>query len=154
MPERGVDRGLYPLLVRHAVQGYSQDGDPIGAPGDQQGYFDFSGMGQMFSSARDLVALITAHLGERPIDSTILQALRLTRQSVFRMNPRTTQALAFEINDFGGPIIVDKPGGLNSSSTYIGMVLERRLGVVILSNRGGQDLYEMARESLVPALAR
>ena len=70
------------------------------------------------------------------------------------MNPRNTQALAWEVNDFGGPVIVDKPGGLNNSSTYMGIVLERRLGVVILSNRGGQDFYEMARQSLVPALAR
>jgi beta-lactamase class C len=154
LPERGADSGLSPALMRRAVQGYSQDGDPIGAPGDQQGYFDFPGTSQMFSSTRDLVAFLAAHLGERPVEPVMREALQLTRLGVFRMNPRNTQALAWEVNDLGGPLIVDKPGGINNSSTYIGMVLERKLGVVILANRGGQDLYEMTRQKLLPALAR
>jgi beta-lactamase class C len=154
LPERDADGRFSPQLARRAVQGYSEDGNPIGAPGDQQGYFYFPGTSQMFSSARDLVGFLAAHLGERPVDPVLREALRFTRQGAFPMSPRVTQALAWEINDFGGPVMVDKPGGLNNSSTYVGMVLERRLGVVFLSNRGGQDPYVMARQTLLPALAR
>jgi beta-lactamase class C len=82
------------------------------------------------------------------------EALQLTRQGIFRITPRNTQALAWEVNDYGGPLVVDKPGGLNNSSTYIGLVPERKLGIVILANRGAQDPHEMVRSILLPALAR
>jgi beta-lactamase class C len=156
MPDREPNGrgGLSPALVRRAVQGYSERGDPIGAPGDQQGYFDFPGMSQMFSSARELAVFVTAHLGELPVEPVMREAMQLSLQGVFRIDPHRTQALAWEINDFGGPRSVDKPGGLNNSSTYIGMVPERKLGIVILANRGGHKLYEMGRQSLLPALAR
>lgn len=156
MPDRGPHGrgGLSPALVRRAVQGYSERGDPIGVPGDQQGYFNFPGMSQMFSCARDLATFLAAHLGELPVEPVMREAMQLSLQGVFRIDPRHAQALAWEINDFGGPHIIDKPGGLNNSSTYIGMVPQSKLGIVILANRGGQKLYEMGRETLLPALAR
>ena len=152
---RGADsRGeLPPALMPRAVQGYTKEGEPMGAPGDQEGYYDIPGTEQMFSSARDMAALIAANLGEFPIDRTLREAMQLTQQGVFKISPRNTQALAWEVNDYGGPVIVDKPGGLENSSTYIGMVPKRRLGIVILTNRGYQHPYEIARQSLLPALA-
>jgi len=143
-----------PALMRRFVQGYSQDGEPIGEPGNQETYYDFPGGGQMFSSARDLAILLAANLGELPIDRTLQSAMRLTQRGIFRVEPRVTQAMAWEVNDFGGPVIVDKPGGRDSSSAYFGMVPSKNLGIVILSNRGFQHPYDMAREVLLPALAR
>jgi beta-lactamase class C len=156
VPERGANgRGeLTPALMRRAVQGYSEDGDPIGGPGDQQGYYAFPGTGQMFSSARDLAVFLAANLGELPVDPVLQEAMQLTQQGVFRISARNTQALAWEVNDFGGPLIVDKPGGLNNSSTYIGTVPSKKLGIVILANRGNQHPYEIARRMILPALAR
>ena len=61
---------------------------------------------------------------------------------------RTTQALAWEINDNSEPPIVEKNGGLNNSSTYIGMMPQRQLGIVILVNRGSQDPAEIGRRIL------
>jgi len=153
---RGADgRGeLPPALMPRAVQGYTKEGEPMGAPGDQEGYYDTPGTEQMFPSARDIAALLAANLGELPIDPTLREAMQLTQQGVFKISPRNTQALAWEVNDFGGPVIVDKPGGLENSSTYIGMIPSKGLGIVILTNRGYQHPYEIARESLLPALAR
>jgi hypothetical protein len=48
--------------------------------------------------------------------------------SVFGPFDLRPNSLAWEIHDHGGPLIVDKPGGLHNSSTYIGMVPERKLG--------------------------
>ena len=110
------DGGLSPALARRAVQGYSEDGDPIGAPGDQQSYFDFPGTGQMFSSARDLAIFLAAHLGDVAVAPVLREAMQLATQGVFRISARNTQTLAWEVNDFGGPVIVDKPGGLNNAS--------------------------------------
>ena len=141
-------------IMGRAVQGYSDKGDLVGAPGDQQGYFSFPGAGQMFSSARDLATFVAAQMGELDVPLELRDAMQLTQQGMFRISPQVTQGLAWEINEHGGPRIIDKPGGLNNSSTYIGIVPERRLGVVILANRGNQAIYEIARHVLLPALAR
>ena len=151
MPERGVLAAEFPGRV---VQGYADDGKPNGAPGDQQTYFDFPGTGQMFSSARDLAIFLAAELGELPLDAELRDAMQTTQQPVFRISPRNAQGMAWEVNEFGGPPIVDKPGGLDNASTYIGLVPGRQLGVVILSNRGNQYPHDLAREKLLPDLER
>ena len=49
---------------------------------------------------------------------------------------------------------MDKPGGLNNASAYIGLVLERKLGIVILINRGDVFPFEAARQVILPQLAQ
>ena len=156
VPERGPDdRALMsPQLLGRAVQGYSEDGEPIGLPGNQQGFFDFPGTGQMFTSPRDLAVLLAACLGDGRVDPQIRDALQLTQRELFRLGPQHAQAMAWEINTQSGPTIIDKPGGLDNASAYVGLVPERRLGVVILSNRGDVELYKIARETLLPELSR
>src|SRR5258705_7883271 len=140
----------HPLAAEHAplpgaVQGYGEDGEPIGAPGNQQSYYEFPGTGQMFSSARDLAVLLAANLGEVPLDPELSAAMQLTQRGVFRIDSRHTQALAWEVTNFGGPTIVDKPGGIDNASAYVGMVPDQRLGIVILVNRGSRNPHEVAR---------
>ena len=151
VPERG---DLAAEIPERAVQGYSEDGHPVGAPGDQQSYFDFPGTGQMFASARDLATFLAAELDELPLDPVLRAAMQWTQQPVFRISLRNAQAMAWEVNAFGGPPIVDKPGGLDNASTYIGLIPSRKVGIVILANRGNQYPHEIARETLLPALAR
>jgi beta-lactamase class C len=151
IPERGELAAEFP---GRAVQGYADDGKPVGAPGDQQSYFDFPGTGQMFSSPRDLAIFLAAELGELPLDPVLRDAMQMTQQAVFHISPRNAQGMAWEVNEFGGPPIVDKPGGLDNASTYVGLVPSRKLGLVILSNRGNQHPHEIAREKLLPALER
>jgi beta-lactamase class C len=139
---------LAPELLGRAVQGYGEDGEPIGQPGDQQSYYDFPGTGQMFSSARDLARFLAANLGDLEIDEAFQQALQRTHRSLFRLGPHHAQAMAWEVEDHNGLLIVDKPGGLNNSSTYIGMVPSSKLGIVILLNRGNQHPYELGRRLL------
>jgi beta-lactamase class C len=151
IPERGELAAEFPGRV---VQGYAEDGQPVGTPGDQQSYFDFPGTGQMFSSPRDLATFVAAELGELPLDPVLRDAMQMTQQAAFRISPRNAQGMAWEVNAFGGPPIVDKPGGLDNASTYVGLVPSRKLGLVILSNRGNQYPHEVAREKLLPALER
>ena len=156
VPERGPDDRamLAPQYLQRAVQGYSKDGQPIGVPGNQQGYFDFPGTGQMFSSARDLAILLAALIDDRPVDPRLREALQLTEQEAFRVSPQHGQAMAWEINRGDGVTIIDKPGGLDNASAYIGFMPERKVGVVILVNRGDAFPYEAARNAILPALAR
>ena len=44
--------------------------------------------------------------------------------------------------------MIDKNGGLNNASAYMGMMPARRLGIVILSNRGGIDVAQAGRRAL------
>jgi beta-lactamase class C len=157
VPERGPDNRaiMDPLFMRRTVQGYSADGMPIGPPGNQQSYFDFPGTGQMFSSARDLAILVAACLGDQNnLDPQIGKALRFTQREFFRVDAQYGQAMAWEVNDLAGPTIIDKPGGLNNTSAYVGLVPERKLGLVILSNRGDIHPYDPARTAILPALAK
>jgi beta-lactamase class C len=165
VPERGPDNRaiMRPELVARAVQGYSLHGEPIGLPGNQQSYFDFPGTGQMFSSARDLGILLAACLGERPLTSStsgaasareLREALQLTQREELRVSAQYAQAMAWEIESPFGMTIVDKPGGLDNASAYIGLVPERKIGLVILANRGDVHPFEMARSTILPELAR
>jgi len=156
VPERGPDDQaiMAPELLRRAVQGYGKDDAVIGLPGNQQGYFDFPGAGQMFSSARDLAIMLAACLGEPPIDPKLHVALQASQQEAFRINAQHAQALAWEIENAPNLTIVDKPGGLNNASAYIGLVLERKLGIVILINRGDVFPFEAARQVILPQLAQ
>jgi beta-lactamase class C len=162
VPERGPDDRavMNPQFLARAVQGYSLHGEPIGVPGNQQSYFDFPGTGQMFSSARDLAILLAACLGERSPASGaasargLREALQLTQQEEFRVTAQHAQAMAWEIENPFGVTIVDKPGGLDNASAYVGLVPERKIGLVILANRGDVHPFEMARSTILPELAR
>lgn len=157
VPERGPDNRavMEPQFMRRTVQGYSADGMPIGPPGNQQSYFDFPGTGQMFSSARDLAILVTVSLGgQKVVDPQLGKALQFTQHEFFRVDAQYGQAMAWEIKSTSGPTIIDKPGGLNNASAYVGLVPARKVGLVILSNRGDIHPYDAARTAILPALAK
>jgi beta-lactamase class C len=151
VPGRGLGgrAELPPPLMERAVQGYGRNGEPIGLPGDQQTHYDFAGTGQMFSSARDLGVFLAANLDEMPMDPALQQAMQSTRQGVFQISGQILQGLAWEVNDYQVAVVVDKPGGINNSSTYIGLVPRHRLGLVLLINRGEQYAHEFGRKFLV-----
>jgi beta-lactamase class C len=139
--------------MRYAVQGYSDNGTPIGAPGNQQGYFDFPGTGQMFTSARDLATFLAACLDGATADPQLREALRMTQREMFHVSRQFGQAMAWENVDVNGVGIVDKPAGLNNASAYIGLVPARKIGVLLLANRG-EFPTEIARYRILPALSR
>jgi beta-lactamase class C len=144
---------LPPELLRRAVQGYGEDGTPIGAPGNQQGYYHFPDTGQMFSSARDLVRLLAFHLGELSAPPSLKAAMEIAQRPVASYGPHNAQGLAWEINTSAGPTIVEKNAGLNNTSGYLGMIRANKIAIVILTNRGNQNPAEVGRR-LLPALAR
>ncbi len=140
---------LDPALRSRAVQGYDEDGAPIGAPGDVQGYYLWPGSAQMFSSARDMAAFVAANLGELENERPLQDAMQFAQQALIPAGPHRSQALAWDILGFGEQTIVEKNGGLNNSSIYIGMVKRAKLGIVILCNRGNQETVETGRRILL-----
>jgi len=84
-------RAIIAATDPRAVQGYTKEGEPMGAPGDQEGYYDISGTEQMFSSARDMAALLAANLGELPMDPMLREAMRLTQRGIFKISPQSVR---------------------------------------------------------------
>ena len=78
----------------------------------------------------------------KPINPGMLPGIAL------RIGPRNVQALAWEIVGGDEPI-VEKYGGLNNASADIGMMPDRKLGLVILTNRGNHYPNEVGRRILL-----
>ena len=135
-----------------AVQGYGEVASRSAFPATSRA-ITISGTGQIFSPARDLATLLPP-IWRWTDRSDLRAAMQLTQRSVFRIDPHNAQALAWEVNNFGGPTIVDKPGGIDNASAYLGMVPDQRLGIVILVNRGSRNPHEVARNIILPELAR
>ncbi len=155
LPDRGEDNRaeLTPHVMRRLVQGYSDGGSAIGPPGNQQSYYDFAGTGQMFSSSRDLAIFMAACLGEKVADPQLAQALRMTQQEMFHVSDKFGQSMAWENVRLDGLEVIDKPGGLNNASAYIGLVPALKIGIVLLANSGNFP-HEIARYQVLPKLAR
>ena len=150
IPRRGKNgrSDLPPPLLQHAVQGYAEEGVAIGQPGDQQTYYDWPGTGQMYSSVRDLAVFLNANMGESRVAPQLRQAMALAQAPAVATGPHGAQALAWEIDTSAAPTVIDKNGGLNNASAYMGMIPARRLGIVVLSNRGGIDVAQAGRRAL------
>jgi hypothetical protein len=78
---------------------------------------------------------LAANLGEVPVEHSLREAMTLAQQGSVSIGPRNLQALAWEILFGEAPTIVEKYGGLQNASAYIGMIPRRKLGIVILGNR-------------------
>jgi beta-lactamase class C len=61
--------------------------------------------------------------------------------------------LAWQRVHIEGALVIDKNGGLRGTSTYIGMLPERHVGVVVMVNRGKYPATSVGRKLLL-ALAR
>lgn len=155
LPERAPDHRamLPPELMKNVVQGYSETGMAIGPPGDQQTYYDFPGTGQMFTSAHDLATFLAAFIDGAAIDPQLRQALQMTQREAFRVSEKFGQAMAWEDIHLNDMVVVDKPGGLNNATAYLGLVPAHKLGIVLLANRG-EFPHEIARYHVLPELAR
>lgn len=131
------------------MQGYARDGTPLGAPGDLQGYYHWLGTGQMYSSAHDMAVFLAASLGKAPGHAALQSAIQRAQESVLPIHPGFKQAMAWEIHaSTDGLTLVDKYGGLNNASAYIGMVRGHDLGIVILANRGSVAVTNAGRDIL------
>ena len=135
-------------LLGRTVQGYGPGGQPIGRPGDEQSTFKWPGAGQIYSSSRDMATFLAANMGELPAHRPLENAMAFAQQPVFTVSPRLKLGLAWQNVSSGNLRILDKNGGLNNTSTYIGFAPQRKLGVVILVNRGKQHATGIGRQIL------
>jgi len=147
----GMSSTALPLprdLLGRAVQGYSPAGQPDGKPGMEGGTFEWRGSGQIYSSSRDMATFMAANMGELADHGPMENAMAFAQQPVFTVSPRLSIGLAWQIVSSGNMKILDKNGGLNNTSTYIGFAPQRKIGIVILVNRGRQHATVIGRKIL------
>jgi beta-lactamase class C len=113
-----------------AVQGYGSTGRPMRRPGMEGGTFQWLGSVQIYSSSRDMASFLVANRGELSDHRPIENAMVLAQQPVFTVGPRLKLRLAWQNVSAGNFTIVDKNGGLDNTSTYIGFAPQRRLGLL------------------------
>lgn len=135
-------------LLGRTVQGYGPGGQPIGQPGEEQSTFKWPGAGQIYSSSRDMATFLAANMGELPGHRPLENAMAFAQQPVFTVGARLKLGLAWQNVNSGNLRILDKNGGLNNTSTYIGFAQQQKLGVVILVNRGKQHATGIGRQIL------
>jgi len=138
---------LPPELMRRVVQNHDENGRRVGKPGNVQSFYHWAGTGQMFSSARDMATFLAAQLGEVTEPAMLPEAVALAHKPVV-VTPNFSQALGWEVRK-GALTIVDKNGALDNTSSYIGIAPDRRLGLVIMTNRGDQYVAKVGRRTLL-----
>ena len=88
-----------------------------------------------------MATFLAANMGELAGHGPIENAMAFAQQPVFTVSPRLSLGLAWQNVSSGNLRILDKNGGLNNTSTYIGFAPQTKLGVVILVNRGKQQRH-------------
>ena len=156
MLPRGDDSPRGRLSAEHksrAVQGYADDSRPVGEPGDQPAFIIGPDKRDVLVPARHsgLSRCQSRRGGDR---RPLWEAITLAQQSVVTIGPRNLQALAWEVTSGNAPTIVEKYGGLNNASAYIGMMPSRQFGIVILGNRGNLYPNEIGRRILLELAAQ
>ena len=111
------------------------------------GTFEWPGAGQIYSSSRDMATFLAANLGELPDHRPIENAMTLAQQPVFTVNARLKIGLAWQNVSAGNFTIIDKNGGLQNTSTYIGFAPQQKLGVVFLSIAASSNPPELEGRS-------
>ena len=122
------------------VQGYSINGQPI-ALNPVSGW---PGAGALRSSGRDMGAFLAANMDGRADLPDLTKAFRFAQQPHFEQH-----GLAWERRTVDGQVILDKNGGLPGTSTYVGFLPDRKIGVVVMTNRGKRHASTVGRALLM-----
>ena len=134
-----------PDAANLVVQAYSPKGLPI----EQTPVGAWPAGGRLRCSGRDMGEFLTANLGERADRPFITKAMHLAQKPYFRASPKMTQGLAWQRLNLAGEFVIDKNGGLEGTSTYIGMLPDRHIGVVVMANRGKCNATLVGRKLLL-----
>jgi beta-lactamase class C len=90
---------------------------------------------------------LAAQLGELNEPDILPEAVALAHEPI-AATPNFLQALAWEVRR-GALTMVDKNGALDNTSSYIGLAPDRRIGLVIMTNRGDQYVAKIGRRTLL-----
>lgn len=117
-------------LLPYYAQGYSRDGQPT--PKLNKNILPSSVA--LKSTASDMLKFLEANLSKNEF-SDLIKAMKLTQQEYFKVSPKLTMGLGWQRIMIDGFSVIDKNGGVPGFSSYIGIIPEKNLGIVILANK-------------------
>jgi beta-lactamase class C len=132
------------------AQGYGPHGQPV----SHTPVGGWPAGGRLSSSGRDMGNFLVANMGERTDLPKIMAAMQFSQRPFFKASANMTQGLAWQRVHIQGELVIDKNGGLTGTSTYIGMLPERHVGVVVMANRGKCQATAVGRQLLIALVAK
>jgi len=108
--------------------------------------------GALKSTAKDLITFLSANLGLR--SSRLQEALNLCHEPRFDVSKGRKIGLGWDITGNDGKVTLGKPGGTGGYRSYAGFSLEKKTGVVVLTNsaRSVNDIASHLLDSSNPFL--
>jgi CubicO group peptidase (beta-lactamase class C family) len=117
---------------------YARNGS-VEVPFDQWFPYDFGGAGDINSNIEDMAPWVRLQLGNgsfegKPIISP--ENLAVTRTPKVAINDKISYALGWVIAQTPNGNIVWHNGGTNGFGAYVGLELDKHIGVIVLTNQG------------------
>lgn len=126
---------------QNMAQGYNKDGHLVHSAGKNI----WPGGGALNSSISDMLKFLNANLNLEGAED-VRMAMQLAQKGYFKVNSHLTMGLGWQrFHNENQVLIIDKNGGLEGFSTYIGMLPEEKTGIVILCNRGNTHITKIGR---------
>lgn len=134
-------------LLSQYAQGYDLKGNE--ARKRIPGYLP--GSGALRSTIKDMLKFLKANMGINTPDK-LLKAMQLAQQPFYTVRNHFIMGLGWQRFDFEGVLTINKNGGLTGFTSYIGWLPEKKVGIVILTNKGKARPNAVGR-SLLNALS-
>lgn len=103
------------------------------------------GGGSLNSSASDMEKFLLANMGLAG-PKGLIDAMELAHKTYFKVGENLSLGLAWQTVKSQGLTIIDKNGGVNGYSCYIGFTQNNQVGVVLLTNKGSTQVTTLGRK--------
>lgn len=138
-----TDVQVPPYLQKHYAQGYKPDGSLA----HRMALSALPASGALRSTASDMLKFLAANLdiyGPKELRA----AMQFAQQEFYRVNPTFAMGLGWQRFHHDQLLIIDKNGGLPGFSSYIGMISDQKIGIVLLANKSKVPLTRIGRRIL------
>ena len=130
-------------LNRYA-QGYDAQGNPalhhVSTP--------WPGSASLRSTSSDLLQYLKANLGVIKIPTQLSAAINLTQQGYFKIKPNFMQGLAWQLKIKHNLNIINKTGTNAGFNSYVVMLPQQKIAIVVLTNKSGDRPGKIANRIL------
>jgi beta-lactamase class C len=127
---------------------YAQGYNRRGKPANHWPHLAWYAAGALRSSLHDMILFAKANLGVGSVPQHLLDAMHYSHQGFFSNTPRRQVGLGWFRVTRNGVTVVDKNGGVAGFSTYMGMVPDKKLAVIILTNKAKTGITKAGRNLL------
>lgn len=143
----GMDR-TFTHVPQELFSQYSQGYNLIGKQTKKRPHGYIPGSGALRSTTTDLMKFLKANMGVSGPEK-LVKAMHLAQQPYYKVRDDFTMGLAWQRFTLDGHLIIDKNGGLRGFTSYIGWIPEKKVGVVILTNKTKARTTNIGRHLLM-----